>query len=132
MVISLEIRALAALYPPPSNKKCTLQGCNLELRSQCSPGAVCSYLRHLRPFLLYQSKKYIWGRANAARGLISRDIAKNMLPAQEILNMYCTMYIPLFKLECNFFGQNRQNNLLSLFGFQRGKGVKITPTCQIF
>ena len=26
-----------------------------------SPGAVCSCLRHLRPFLLYQSKKYIWG-----------------------------------------------------------------------
>ena len=38
-----------------------------------SPGAVCSYLRHLRPFLLYQFKTYIWpgGRGyNAARGLI--------------------------------------------------------------
>ena len=33
----------------------------LDLRSQWTSGAVCSCLRHLRPFILYQSKKYIWG-----------------------------------------------------------------------
>ena len=42
--------------------------------SWCSPRAVCSCIRHLRPFILNQSKK-IWGGYNAARGLISRNIA---------------------------------------------------------
>ena len=79
LVISLETRPLTALYPPPY-KKFALQVCNLELPSR-SPllvvaGAVCSWPWHLRPFLLYQSKKYIWGGGyNSARGLISWHLA---------------------------------------------------------
>ena len=56
---------------PGNTKKCFIR-----LRSQWSPGAVCSCIRHLRPFSLYQSLKDKWGWGyNAARGLISRDIA---------------------------------------------------------
>ena len=63
--------------PPPPHKKCALQDCRFDLCSQCSPRAVCSCLRHLHPFLLYQSKIIIQGGGyNTARGLISRDIAR--------------------------------------------------------
>ena len=76
LVISREIRPLAALYPPPKkNKKSALQDCALRgcRGRQLMP-------THLRPFLLYQSKKYIWGGGyNSARGLISRDIAELFL-----------------------------------------------------
>ena len=44
----------------------------LDLCSLWSPGAICSCLRHLLHFLLYQSKKY-----NAASGLFARDIANS-------------------------------------------------------
>ena len=67
--ISREIRPLAALYPPPPIHRAVISSFALNLRYKWSPGEVCSSLRHLRPFLLYQSK-------NAASGLISREIAK--------------------------------------------------------
>ena len=55
-IISREIKPLAAFSPPPPPIYISaLQGC-----SQWSPGAVCSCLRHLHSFLLYQSKKYIY------------------------------------------------------------------------
>ena len=78
--MALEIRPLTALYPPLQIM------CFIELQSRAllsisavSAGAVCSCLRHLCPFLLYQLKKVYGlrpGGQNAARGLISRDIAK--------------------------------------------------------
>ena len=73
-VISREIRLLAALNPPRPIQK-------VLYRSQWSPEAVFSCLRHLRLFLLYQSNKYFFlgGGYNAARGLISRDIAQYTL-----------------------------------------------------
>ena len=77
---SRNIRPLAALSPPLPIKKNVLQRAAISsfapnLRSQCSPGAVYSCLRHLRPFLLYQPKKKYGGEGyNAARDLISRDI----------------------------------------------------------
>ena len=65
LVISREIRPLAALYPLPSIQKmvysAAISSFALDLRSQWSPGAVCSCLWHLRPFLLYQFKNYMWG-----------------------------------------------------------------------
>ena len=67
--MSLEIRPLVALYPPPPPNKNVLYRAPLSVLA----GAVCSCLRNL------QSKKYIWGGYNAARGLISRDIAPNMI-----------------------------------------------------
>ena len=61
MVISREIRPLAALYPSLPYKKvlyrAVISSFDLDLRSQWTPGLVCSCLRHLRPFLIYQSKK---------------------------------------------------------------------------
>ena len=78
MVISREIRPLAALYPPLHTKKmryrAAISSFALDLCSQWLPGAVCSCLLHLCPFLFYQSKKKYGGWYNAARGLISRDI----------------------------------------------------------
>ena len=64
LVISREIIPLAELYPP--YKK-------VLYRYQWSPGAVCSCLRHMRPFIVYQSEKEIFlgGAFNAARCLIS-------------------------------------------------------------
>ena len=66
--MSLEIRPIAALYPPPppSPYKNVLYSpailsIALDLRSQWSKGLDAHvYARHLRPFLLYQSKKQIW------------------------------------------------------------------------
>ena len=73
----LESTPLAVLYPPP------LYLINVLYR------AVCSYLRHLRSFLMYQSKKYILGGGyNAARGLISRDIAIIRSSMGQIYNLY--------------------------------------------
>ena len=67
MVISPEIRPLAVLYPPPNEKYMLYT-------------AVCSCLRQLRPFLLYQSKDIFMvrggGGCNVARSLISCKIAK--------------------------------------------------------
>ena len=72
-VISREIRPLAALYPH-TYKKCFI---GLRSRALLSIYALSGRLRDLRPFLLYQSKKNIRGGGYyAARGLISRDIAK--------------------------------------------------------
>ena len=78
MVIYREIRPPAALYPPPPHIQ---KKSFIVLRSQWSPGVVCC-LRHLHPFLLYQSKKILWGGYNIAKGLISWDIAKS----------YCNKY----------------------------------------
>ena len=55
--------------PSPIQKKCFIG-----LRSGRRVRYLC--LRHFRPFLLYQSKKELMGGYNAARGLISRVIAK--------------------------------------------------------
>ena len=57
-----EIRPPAAIYPLPYIKvlnRAAVSSFALDLHSQWSQGAVCSYLRHLRPFLLYQSKENI-------------------------------------------------------------------------
>ena len=71
----------------------------LDLCSQWSPGALCSCLRHLRPFLLYQSK--IGRGYNVARGLISRDIACFFLNFVKILGIL-NFHLHIALIQCNF------------------------------
>ena len=71
----LEIRPLAALYPPPLIQKICFIGLLISAlrgdRGRYANGyGICA------PFLLYQSKEILWaGGYNAVRGLVSRDIA---------------------------------------------------------
>ena len=64
-VISGEIITLAALYTALHNKimlfRAWIPSFALDLHSQWSPEAICPYLRHLHPFLLYQSLKNMRG-----------------------------------------------------------------------
>ena len=71
-VMSLEIRPQAALYPPPPIQKM----CFIGLLSALSDrrGRYAHAYGICAPF--YQSKKIYEGGYNAARGLISRDIAE--------------------------------------------------------
>ena len=88
---------------PPIQKKVLYRAAisrfALDLRSQWSTGAVCSCLRHLRPFVLYHSKEYLrkGGGYNAARGLISWDIAFQAL-SFSILSWYVFFKVP-FKIQ---------------------------------
>ena len=76
-VISREIKPLAALYPPPYKK------CYIRLRSR-TPLSEVARGGMLMPtafalLSIASSKKNLWGRGyNAAKGLISRDIATNL------------------------------------------------------
>ena len=89
----------------------------LDLRSQWSPGAVCSFLRHLRPFLLYQSRKFIWGGGyNAARSLISRDIADNCTTRIHQPKSAAEIYMGNTFVSCDLKSNLRSSvNMLVLF-----------------
>ena len=100
-VISCEIIILATLYPPPHP---VTEKCFIGLRSQWSPGEVCSCLRYLRHFLLCQSKN-MGGGYNADRVLISRDIAKfspflinNIIVHQKLFCIWTTPSISFLTL----------------------------------
>ena len=76
LIISLEIGPLAALYLPPPYKKCALQGSALGGRKRWYPHAygICALFYCISLKNIYEGGGY-----NAARALISRDIAHHLL-----------------------------------------------------
>ena len=76
-IMSLEIRPLAPLYPHPH---ISLEGCDFELRSLSvvARGGMLLPTAFASLSIVSDLRKYMGGGYSAAKGLISRDIAKKI------------------------------------------------------